>query len=291
MPTPEEIPPFHEDLSPNEASNWLKTLVATTGSFSDSGIFRLLSTKFEDGTAARKWFDQLEADVKQAWPAFEREFRTRWISIPLQEAEKESAWDKFCNHKLTYDMLFVGDRLDFDVCAAMIEVWVDEHLALAEATQRGQADLRETTFTLLPPFIQAFLGAEYDYDRYSPTVFSDLCQQIADLTPKSLKFVWLYHHKYTKKTLEVDIKGVVEKVDNLVNILSHQLSGGGLSSVPDSGAKANSGGNGSVSNSWEPCSPLTSVISIDEHSENTESQEVATPTAEQLPLPDVVHGE
>ncbi|KAG8910741.1 hypothetical protein FRC02_007029 [Tulasnella sp. 418] len=290
MPTPEEIPPFKSNLSPYEASNWLKTLVAATGSFSDSGIFRLLSTKFEDDTAAKKWFDELEDTTKQSWLDFKRDFHTRWVSTPLQEAEKEAAWDEFCNHELTYEMIFARDHPVFEDCCDIVCLWLDSHLRLGEATKHEEVDLVGKTLTLIPSFVQAFLEAYQGYEASPPRNMDELVQQLKLMTPVFFKYEWLRNQKSTKKMLEFELKELIGKVDKVLNASTGpQLSVAKEHSMPQSQRRTDFGAHESVG--WEPCSPLTSMISISEDSQANESQEVNTPTAEQHPLPDTVEGE
>ncbi|KAG8953903.1 hypothetical protein FRC03_011624 [Tulasnella sp. 419] len=290
MPTPEEIPPFKSNFSPDEASHWLKTLVAATGSFSDSGIFRLLSTKFEDDAPATKWYDELEDTIKQSWPAFKREFHITWISTPrrIKVAENEDAWNKFCDHKLTYDTIFIHDYPNFDHCRGVVHTWVEEHLRLGEEIKSGDVDLVRKTLTLLPTFIQASLETKYDYEKRLPADLRELCGQLQEMGPKLYKLEWLRRQKSLKETLEDEIRDIARKVDSIMNILDRQQLGRGVSSVVEPHPTTRSEANETVA--WEPCSPLTSVISVDELSNVNRSQELDTPTAEQCPLPDAVEG-
>ncbi|KAG8923662.1 hypothetical protein FRC02_010987 [Tulasnella sp. 418] len=192
IPTPDEIPIFLGDLSPEDAANWLKTLVAETGHYSDTGMFRLLTTKFEDGSLAREWYDDLRDEAKTSWALFEREFRSRWISAPRQQRQNKAVWDEFCNHKLIYSTIFAHDSLDPSKSRQVVHDWVEQHLRLGEAVSSEYEDkLVETTFNLLPVFLRAFLQSFNT--GYTPNLRSlESCGKMVKQMPTNMyKFEWI----------------------------------------------------------------------------------------------------
>ncbi|KAG8911685.1 hypothetical protein FRC02_006467, partial [Tulasnella sp. 418] len=154
MLQPSDIPLFHGDESAQESKQWMETLVASTGSFSDAGIFRLLTTKFPLDSSAREWYDNLDEILKEKWTTFELQFRSRWIAEAQRRADENARWDAFKGHSLDTDVIF-GKGV---IHQSAIKDWVQEHLTRGKATKRDDSVLIETTQHLLPPFIIAYLS-------------------------------------------------------------------------------------------------------------------------------------
>ncbi|KAG8923663.1 hypothetical protein FRC02_010988 [Tulasnella sp. 418] len=288
MPTPEQVPPFHDDSSPQEALTWLEALIANTGHYSDSGILRLLSTKFKDGSLAREWYDGLEDTAKTSWTHFERHFRIRWVSTPLQERQQMAAWDKFCSHQLTYESLFAGDYHDPAQSSEIVHDWVESHAELGRAvTGRKNSELVAKTLSLLPPFLQAYLEV-FRTEIYATKInLEKCCGIIKSVTSEIYQYEWRRVQLSSKDSKE-KLHEISEKVDNiLVTLAEHRTDTEKIPSIRRHSSRTTEQNAESVA--WEPCSPLTSVILIGEQSQINVS-EVTTPTAEHCPFPSVAEG-
>ncbi|KAG8953901.1 hypothetical protein FRC03_011622 [Tulasnella sp. 419] len=288
MPTPEQVPPFHDDSSPQEALTWLEALIANTGHYSDSGILRLLSTKFKDGSLAREWYDGLEDTAKTSWTHFERHFRIRWVSTPLQERQQMAAWDKFCSHQLTYESLFAGDYHDPAQSSEIVHDWVESHAELGRAvTSRKNSELVAKTLSLLPPFLQAYLEV-FRTEIYATKInLEKCCGIIKSITSEIYQYEWRRVQLSSKDSKE-KLHEISEKVDNiLVTLAKHRTDTEKIPSIHRHSSRTTEQNAESVA--WEPCSPLTSVILVGEQSQISVS-EVTTPTAEHCPFPSVAEG-
>ncbi|KAG8953898.1 hypothetical protein FRC03_011619, partial [Tulasnella sp. 419] len=216
MPTPDDVLPFRGDLTPEESAAWIKALVSATGSFSDAGVFRLISTKVEHGSVAREWFDELDDSVKTSWPAFERHFHDQWIGGPLIEAQKRAKLEEFCSHKLTYEMVFPHDNPDPELCGAIVEDWAEVHLALGQATaDLDTFELSQRTELLLPAFIQAYLQV---YTLSSSMPFNQLCTSIKNIPPEMYQLEWLRYQKSSNDghSLAAQVREMSEKIDSIM---------------------------------------------------------------------------
>ncbi|KAG8915182.1 hypothetical protein FRC02_004641 [Tulasnella sp. 418] len=178
MAQPSEVPRFKGDESPEEAEKWLETFVDSTGSFSDTGIFRLLGRRFATGSPARDWFNSLEGSAKASWEAFEQAFISRWIET-AERIQKQRAWDAFADHPLSDEAIFGGKDFNYKDSCKILRQWAEEHTRLTQATGLEDEVLVETTKTLLPAFIQAYLHAYHD-ERHFKNV-NDLCSEITSL--------------------------------------------------------------------------------------------------------------
>ncbi|KAG8941114.1 hypothetical protein FRC03_004847 [Tulasnella sp. 419] len=289
MAQPSEVPRFKGHESPEEAEKWLETFVDSTGGFSDTGIFRLLGRRFATGSPARDWFNSLEGSAKASWEAFEQAFISRWIET-AERIHKQRAWDAFADHPLSDEAIFGGKDFNYKDSCKILRQWAEEHTRLTQATGLEDEVLVETTKTLLPAFIQAYLHAYHD-ERHFKNV-NDLCSEITSLPSQ----VILQEHKRrqlapTEKivSMEKQIKLLSEKVDKIVDIMKQGGHSAGDASYSDSvhGAsrQLNRSKHPTISSNesidWEQCSPLTSVVSIG-NSVSTPISDVSTPLA--LPI-------
>ncbi|KAG8939293.1 hypothetical protein FRC03_006398, partial [Tulasnella sp. 419] len=287
MLQPNEIPKFTGTESPEEAERWLETFVDSTGSFSDTGIFRLLAMRFSVGSVAREWFNSLEDTTKVSWMSFEDEFRKKWITTP-GHLEEQATWDSFSHHILSSDAIFNEGSLDEDFAYSVISAWVDEHLLLGGATGSKDQLLIETTMRLLPSFLVAYFQV---YVEDFKKTFVELCVQLKSIPFQILRLEFTRRQLSSAEGITLlrrEIEAISEKVDKLMNVMSQGCvgchDGSRRSSHPSElsrGEEANTSSNDNIP--WEPCSPLTSVIVTTESS--SAFSELSTPTVQSTILP------
>ncbi|KAG8952996.1 hypothetical protein FRC03_011959, partial [Tulasnella sp. 419] len=290
MSQPGEVSKFTGQESAEEAERWLETFVNSTGSFSDSGIFRLLGRKLPAGSVARQWFDLLEENVKTSWGVFEREFCSRWI-FTAGRLQKQAAWEAFTRHLLSDNAIFSGKEFDDVYTSGIISEWVEEHLRLGKETGAEDSDLLGTTKHLLPSFIQAYFQVYIHTDFQH---FGQLCASIISIPSQ------IFRLEFTRRQLSPEdrilgverrIEVISEKMDKLMNFVGRGGIGVDASGEVDSLKEAsgyersetrNISSNESIS--WEHCSPVTTVASILDPSSTTLS-ELSTPIAQSGLLP------
>ncbi|KAG8950702.1 hypothetical protein FRC03_012782 [Tulasnella sp. 419] len=287
MSHPDDVPPFRGDLSPEDTKSWFETLIKATGSFSDSGIFRLLSTKFVEGSPASEWFDNLEDGAKTSWAIFQRQFRTKWIAAPLVKAQEDIKWAEFSDHRLAYERVFASEFPDPAASRDLVIAWANLHSRLGPMTNRKDSELIEKTESLLPAFIQAYLQV---YLTLHYKDFKGLCSAIQDIPVEIYRFEWLRYQKSSKDThlLEIRVGELSDKVDSILSAISDLRIGADAASrsqAKKSGNAEDLKNDEPESVAWEPSSPLTSVVSED--MTETGMAELFTPLAEPRALPAV----
>ncbi|KAG8911188.1 hypothetical protein FRC02_006743 [Tulasnella sp. 418] len=298
MAQPNEVPRFKGDEEPEEAEKWLEILVESTGSFSDTGIFRLLGMRFPTGSPAQEWFNSLEAGTKASWEAFKQAFHSRWIDT-AERIRKQRAWEAFAHHSLSDDTIFSGRDFNYENSCNILRLWAEEHLRLWQKTDSDDEVLVETTKGLLPSFILAYFRAYLQDRQFSNLV--ELCSEVSSLPSQILLFEHTRRQLASMEkivSMEKQINVVSEKVDKIMNMISE----GGLNiSVPSlpgplnqpSGHLDRSGDPVISSNEsihWEQSSPLTSVASIGDP-EATPISEVSTPIAPPILLSNQIEGD
>ncbi|KAG8943973.1 hypothetical protein FRC03_002222 [Tulasnella sp. 419] len=207
-----DIPVFQGSQSPQDSKEWLETLVACTGSFSDSGIFRLITTKLPPGSVARKWYDSLEGSVKKSWEDFEKKFRDRWIDENQRLVDQRAAWAAFTLHTLSEDAIFSGIALRSDDAGGIISSWVEEHIPLGMATTLDDATLIKATHVRLPPFIAAYMQLNHPSSSIS---FPDYCRSIAQIPSTNLHL--------EKIRRQISSKDQISKIEKKVEEIAEQL--------------------------------------------------------------------
>ncbi|KAG8937949.1 hypothetical protein FRC03_007738, partial [Tulasnella sp. 419] len=270
-----DIPRFHGDESPEDAQKWLEQLVAHTGNFSNSGMFRLLVSKFPVGSPARKWYDELDNSVKSSWVDFEHKFTDRWIAESLRRAEAEVAWKEFGSHSLKDEDIFTPEITTTEEAIHNLCAWVLEHRLLGGASRRDDATLITTTNRLLPYFIRAYLIVYYDQEGRSYDGFDGYCAAISSIPQQEVDAERIRRQLASRdliSAMQKKLDEISEKVDGLMkkanqgrykNLAIPTLAERRpQSSFPDTS-------NGSIA--WEPCSPLTSVAPNTEASSTTTS--------------------
>ncbi|KAG8933140.1 hypothetical protein FRC02_012364 [Tulasnella sp. 418] len=291
MSHPDDVPPFRGDLSPEDAKSWFETLIKATGSFSDSGIFRLLTTKFVEGSPASDWFRNLEDDAKTSWTIFEPQFRAKWIAAPLVKAQEDLKWAEFCNHRLAYEKVFASDFPDPGASRDIVIAWVNIHFDLGQMTKREDSELIEKTESLLPAFIQAYLQV-YFTPQFKG--FKNFCNAVQKIPVDTYQYEWLRYQKSSKDThsLEKRVGEISEKVvGSILATLSESRTAAGAPSPSKVKNVQNiNDSDNNQSSAWEPSSPLTSVISGEDMTD-TSFSELSTPLAGPSPLlPEAVEG-
>ncbi|KAG8914649.1 hypothetical protein FRC02_004892 [Tulasnella sp. 418] len=261
MSQPNDIPQFTGKESPEEAEKWLSLLISSTGSFTESGIFRLIRNKFSVGSISRKWFNGLDATVIASWNDFELEFHNQWIA-----SNDQQEWEAFTHHFLSEDLIFEGNTT-IEVADERIHMWADSHQKLGDCTGREDRLLIDTTRQLLPPFIQAYLQV---FVRGEPNM-------------------------NRSSVVEGKIMQIAEKVDKLFRAMGQESSE--IDHIPDSavGPQPASGSHNlmrfdstlSKSIDWESCSTFTPVYSRTGTATISES---STPVAHSVALLDDSEG-
>ncbi|KAG8953581.1 hypothetical protein FRC03_011716 [Tulasnella sp. 419] len=179
-----EILQFSGRESPEDAAVWLNRLIASTGSFSDSGVLRFLGSRLEADSPARRWFDALDAGIKVSWPLFERKFLERWITNPRSQPSELDVRDLFRAHTLPQELL-TGDLLsDPASYQAKLFVWAEDHLHMGKRTGYRDPDLIQATERLLPGFIQAHLHTYGDPN----SSFDACCRRLKTIPEETLEF-------------------------------------------------------------------------------------------------------
>ncbi|KAG8923770.1 hypothetical protein FRC02_010919 [Tulasnella sp. 418] len=282
-----DIPTFDGTESSQEAEKWLGAFIITTGSFSESGIFRLLKTKFLPGTPVRKWYDELDGAFKKTWDDFEQQFCSKWIAEAKRCAEEAAAWDIFTHHRLTSDDIFSKKAAHHAVIAG----WNEEHYRLGKATNRDDSSLIAETRRLLPSFIVAYLQVHIKNQNPS---FLQYCNHIHDIPSSILDMEEIRIQLASQEnasTMERKIQEISEKVDRLVATkegirpLNVPPSSTGATTLQDIEGEASLEEN----IAWEPCSPVTSVVSI-VVPPSDELSEPSTPLAQPVSLPESSEG-
>ncbi|KAG8943972.1 hypothetical protein FRC03_002221 [Tulasnella sp. 419] len=287
MLQPSDIPLFQGDESAQESKQWMETLVASTGSFSDAGIFRLLTTKFPLDSPSREWYDNLDETLKEKWGTFELQFRSRWIAEAQRRADEKARWDTFVGHSLDSDVIF-GKGV---IHQSAIKDWAQEHLTRGKATKRYDSVLIETTQHLLPPFIIAYLSVNFDS---RDNTFEDYCARISEVPSNVVEMEGIRAQISLGdkvSSMERKMEEIVHKVDWLVaqkqrNRQSpdspHGSASGSDPLRSDPSSEMREPFNESII--WEPCSPVTSVASA-ALPPSTTTSELSTPVAQATPLP------
>lgn len=196
----------------------------------------------------------------------------------------------FTGHILTEDAIF-GDVVSDSQWN--LSNWANDHVRLAEATNREPSVLIKTTNHLLPPFIQAYL--QIKLNSSNPNI-DEYCSVIGNI-PSDVLDLERIRRKISSKDLISAIGKRVEEnseqIQHLVAILNqwgtHMPSSRPLP-IPHNGSlngdhPSEINASSSESIAWEPCSPVTSVSSMNLPSSGTTS-ELATTTGETTTLPD-----
>ncbi|KAG8924061.1 hypothetical protein FRC02_010673 [Tulasnella sp. 418] len=282
MAQADDVPRFRGEESAEEAERWLEIFIANTGSFSDSGILRLVQRKFPVGSPSRMWFDSLDEAVTTSWKVFEPRFCDRWVaSHELEE------WKRFKQHQLTEDMIFKEDS-NHEITQQVISVWADDHLVWGKSVDFADQVLIDATKRLLPPFIQAYLEAFIGVDSQR---FEDLCQALKSIPLQVINLERIRRHISSedwRANMEKRIVDISAKVDRLImntcqqnsRHVHHVSSSLDRETIPESHLHSD---NTSPTDKfrWEPCSPLTS---IPRNEPSDISEEISTPTPEQINL-------
>ncbi|KAG8943387.1 hypothetical protein FRC03_002527 [Tulasnella sp. 419] len=291
MAQTDSIPRFRGEEGAEEAGRWLENFIASTGSFSDSGIFRFIQTRFPVGSPSRVWFDKLDEAATTSWKVFESRFRDRWVAN--HESEE---WKRFKQHHLTEDMIF-KDGSNHQTAQEIISVWADDHLVWGKSLDSANQVLTDTTKRLLPPFIQAYLEA---FIGVGSQRFEDLCQAIKSIPLQVINLELLRRRISSdnwRSNMEKRIVEISAKVDRLITNTGrgsiHAGSVPCLSSYVDAESRPNSHTNpyndpSTTSLPWEACSALTSVPS--ETGASHISTTPSTPTAELISLSSALDG-
>ncbi|KAG8942943.1 hypothetical protein FRC03_002792 [Tulasnella sp. 419] len=264
MSQPNEIPRFTGEENPEEAEKWLSILISSTGSFTESGIFRLMQSKFPVGSIAQAWFDGLEDTATTSWKVFRPKFYDRWIATSQQQE-----WEAFRHHVLSEETIF-EKNIAVQLAHERIGSWVDDHLQLGIATGHGDSVLIDATKQLLPPSIRAYLQA---FVKPEPKRFEALCNEIKGVTEQILEY------ELTRRSLsatewscviETLVLGISEKVDRLIKtngdgatmtVAAPSWSSSTKPVVSQTSWTDNDNTSCTESVNWEPSSPLTSVLS------------------------------
>ncbi|KAG8939808.1 hypothetical protein FRC03_006010 [Tulasnella sp. 419] len=266
-----DIPPFSGEESCEVAEKWLEIFVSSTGSFSSSGIFRLIYRKFPLGSSAREWFDSLDGSATDSWKIFESKFCDKWVT-----KHDQKAWNDFIHHFLEDDSIF-GDGADCEASIGVIRVWVEEHRRLGRVTGCENQMLIQATMKILPPFIQAYIQAFISIRHHS---FDNLCDDIKGVTPQVLEF------ERTRRSIDIvdrvsvmerRIKEISEKVEQVFKVVcqsGHTSQPFGFNTTKSQSVTADSLSAESID--WEQCSSLTSINSEGQPGESPSV--LATPT-------------
>ncbi|KAG8957610.1 hypothetical protein FRC03_009976 [Tulasnella sp. 419] len=264
MLQPNDIPKFEGTESSQDAETWLEEFITATGSCSESGIFRLLKTKFPSDSPARKWYDELDGAFKKTWDDFELLFCAQWLAEAKHRAEEAAAWDVFTRHHLTSDDIFSKKTAHH----AVIAEWNEEHYRLGKATNRDDSLLIAETRHLLPSFIVAYLQVHIKNQNPS---FLQYCNYIHDIPSSILDMEEIRAQlasQENESAMEGNAQAFYKKMYQLVVMKSPDLEG--EASIEERIV-------------WEPCSPVTPVVSI-VTPPSAETSEHLTPFAQSLPL-------
>ncbi|KAG8939201.1 hypothetical protein FRC03_006481 [Tulasnella sp. 419] len=276
----EDIQPFRGDETPEDSEKWLTNLVASTATFSESLIFRFLLPRLLGAPPVSEWFEGLGDSPKSSWSAFQEEFRTKWITDSRIRKE-EDAWNEFTKHVLTEDMLFGAHLPDPEMIRNSISTWLQDHLRLGSATKRPDSELIQATYSLLPVFLSAHIQMFYDG---GPLCFDsfDALKEVSDEVLNLQRVCHQINLRKRSKLMETTIKELSEKVDKLMDALDAGRAQSHLVSSHQSMPLSEVDQTPSENVNWEPCSPLTSVLSVLAPSSNT--SEHSTPIPQLLPL-------
>ncbi|KAG8911825.1 hypothetical protein FRC02_006398 [Tulasnella sp. 418] len=278
----DEVPPFKGDESPEEAERWLKTLIIATGSFSNSGILRFLHTRLKENSPAMDWYDGLDEDSKTSWIRFRPLFRQRWI----QSSAHHDEWHAFCNHILTCADLFQGGRdSDLATLSDRVTIWANDHLELGKAVNRTDSALIEASRRLVPDFVDAYL--QVYTQTSSTTTFYDYCDAIKSIPQTVLQMEQIRFRQSSNNwqtAMEKKITDISSKIDQLLSLRDEIASISAKLSNHSMGNPALAmQGSSSTGVAWEACSPFTSMMSLENNSDQ-DATGAATPVAPQPSL-------
>ncbi|KAG8924063.1 hypothetical protein FRC02_010675 [Tulasnella sp. 418] len=253
MSHPSEIPRFTGEENPEEAEKWLGILISSTGSFTESGIFRLLRNKFPVGSISRTWFNGLQATATTSWNDFELEFYDQWIAT-----KEQKEWEAFTHHILSEDHV-LGKSTAVEIAHESIRLWVHDHLQLGKSIGREDRVLIDATNKLLPPFIKAYLQA---FVKSKPQSFETLCNEIKGVTQQILEYEEIRRSLSATEwssVVERHVQQISEKVDKFIKANDDHRPTKSASSPRDQSNVDNSSSAESLN--WGMSSPLTSVLS------------------------------
>ncbi|KAG8944546.1 hypothetical protein FRC03_002048 [Tulasnella sp. 419] len=285
MAQTDDIPRFKGEESTEEAEKWLEIFVANTGNFNDSGIFRLIRRKFPSGCSSRHWFEGLDEAARTSWDVFEAKFCDRWVA-----RNESEGWQRFKQHLINEDMIF-QDGTSPETAQQVISLWADDHLVVGRSLDCTDEALVTETKRILPPFIRAYLEA---FVGVAPQNFEDLCRAIKDIPHQVISFEHLRRRISSddwRLNMERRMGEILEKVDRLImNTGQNHMHSGHVphasSSLEQESRLTSHLDSDNMSSteilSWEPSSPLTSVLSRNDMSRISSGP--STPTAEPLTL-------
>ncbi|KAG8957151.1 hypothetical protein FRC03_010503 [Tulasnella sp. 419] len=154
-----------------------------------------------------------------------------------------------------------------------ISDWVDEHVRLGQATARDNTTLIKTTQTLLPPFIVAHIRVHLSLPHSS---FTSYCSAAANIPRESLDVERIRCQISSMNEISMikdKMAEISEQVKHLMTVINRSGSDeAGVtrpSALPDQTENLGTNITASENVNWEPCSPITSIFSLDGNTGNS----------------------